>query len=191
VISSLFLVTTALTAAAEVGDKSQLMSLLLGMRFRRPAVVIGGILVATLTNHLLAAFGGRWLGGSIDPTLLRWGLALLFMAMALWTALPDKFSADSMLRIGRGGVVLAPTVSFFLSELGDKSELGIATLAARYDGIASVVVGGAVGMMLINVPLVLFGVRAGRWVAQPKLRYAAAFGFAMLALFSALDLHRS
>jgi len=87
--------------------------------------------------------------------------------------------------------VLAPAISFFLSELGDKSELGIATLAARYDGIASVVVGGAVGMMLINVPLVLFGVRAGRWVAQPKLRYAAAFGFAMLALFSALDLHRS
>jgi Ca2+/H+ antiporter, TMEM165/GDT1 family len=187
----LFLFTAALTAASEVGDKSQLMSLLLGLRFRRPALVIAGILIASVANHLLAALAGRWIGDYVDPQLLRWALSLLYLAMALWIALPDVWSTDSVLTVGRGGAVLAPAVSFFLSELGDKSELGIASLAVRYDCLALVVAGGALGMMIANVPLVLFGASAGRWVTQPWMRYAAACGFAVLGFLSATGIGRS
>jgi putative Ca2+/H+ antiporter (TMEM165/GDT1 family) len=188
-MSSLFLFATALTAAAEIGDKSQLMSLLLGMRFRRPAVVILGIFVASVANHTLAALTGRWVGSAIDPQLLRWSIALVFFALALWTALPDDWSTDGMLTIGRGGI-LAPAISFFLSELGDKSEIGIISLAADYHSMVPVAVGGIAGMMIANVPVVLFGTYAARWIAQPGriLRYAAAGCFAIVGLLTALGI---
>jgi Ca2+/H+ antiporter, TMEM165/GDT1 family len=183
---TLFVFTAALTAAAEIGDKSQLMSLLLGVRFRRPTLVIAGILVASVANHLLVALAGKWLGGAVDAQVLRWALALLFAAMAVWVAIPDDFGSDSVLTIARGGIVLAPMISFFLSELGDKSELCVASLAAKYDSVLPVVLGGTAGMMIANVPVVLFGSLAGRWVAHPRMRYIAAGSFALLGLITAL-----
>jgi Ca2+/H+ antiporter, TMEM165/GDT1 family len=185
---TLVLFTAALTAAAEIGDKSQLMSLLLGMRFRRPALIIVGIFVAAIASNGLAALAGHWLAAHIAPTLLRWALVLLFLAVALWMALPDDFSSDGVLTIARGGIVLAPAISFFVAELGDKSELAIASLSAKYDSLVAVMIGGIAGMMLANVPVVLFGALAGQWIAQPAVRYVGAGGFALLALLTALGI---
>jgi Ca2+/H+ antiporter, TMEM165/GDT1 family len=182
------IVTTAATAAAEIGDKSQLMSLLLGLRFRRPAPVILGILVASIAELTLLGLAGKWFAGVVDPTLLRCALALLFAAMAIWAVAPDDYGPDNVLTIVRGGIVLAPAVSFFLSELGDKSQFCIASLAAKSDSVLPVVLGGAIGMMIANAPVVLFGSVAGRWLAQPWLRYAAAGCFAAMGLFTALGL---
>jgi Ca2+/H+ antiporter, TMEM165/GDT1 family len=184
--STLFVFTTALTAAAEIGDKSQMMSLLLGARFRRPMLVILGILAACVANFTAVALAGTWLAGVVDPRVLRWALALLFAAMAVWAATPDEFRSDSVLTIQRGGVVLAPALSFFLAELGDKSELCVASLAAKYDSVLPVVVGGTAGMLIANVPLVLFGLVGGRWVARPGVRFASAGCYAALSLVTAL-----
>jgi putative Ca2+/H+ antiporter (TMEM165/GDT1 family) len=187
-VSTLVLFTTALTAAAEIGDKSQLMSLLLGMRFRRPTLVILGILIASVANHTLAALTGSWVGSAVHPEFLRWALSLLFLALALWVALPDQWGTDDVLRVTRGGIVLAPAVSFFMAELGDKSEVCVVTLAAKYGSFAPVVIGGTAGMMIANVPLVLFGALAGRWVARSWMRYVAAGCFATAGLLVALGI---
>jgi putative Ca2+/H+ antiporter (TMEM165/GDT1 family) len=185
----LVLFTTALTAAAEIGDKSQLMSLLLGMRFRRPMLVIAGIFVASVANHTLAALTGRWVGIGVQPEVLRWALSLLFLTLALWVALPDRWGADSVLTIARGGIALAPAVSFFLAELGDKSEVCVVSLAAKSGSFVPVLIGGTAGMMIANAPLVLFGTLAGRWVSRSWMRYAAAACFLAVGLATAAGVH--
>jgi putative Ca2+/H+ antiporter (TMEM165/GDT1 family) len=166
------LTSTLVVALAEVGDKTQLLSLVLAARFRRPVPIICGILVATLANHALAAWAGGWIASSLDPSLLQWLLALSFFAMALWALMPDEPGDVRAAR--RTGVFTAALVAFFLAEMGDKTQLATVALAARYDALEAVVLGTTLGMMLANVPVVLFGDRIVERLPLKLVRWLAA-----------------
>ena len=180
------LVSTGLVALAEIGDKTQLLSFLLAARFRRPAPIIVGILVATVLNHALAAALGTWIMTALGPQIMRWVLGLSFIAMAAWMALPDKLDGVSG-GAERFGVLGTTIVAFFLAEMGDKTQVATVALAARYGSYAAVVLGTTAGMMLANVPAVLFGERlAARMPVRLVHAVAAAVFLAMgmLALVS-------
>src|SRR5918912_1948843 len=157
------LITSMLiTAASEMGDKSQLLALLLGLRFRKPMAIILGILIATAMSNVMAALAGSAVASMIDPHLLRWVAGLLFLAMAIWAATPDKIGRDHILTIKGGGVLVAPGLSFFIAELCDKSQLATATLAAEQGNILYILLGTTLGMMIVNTPVVMFGLSAGQ-----------------------------
>ena len=153
-----FLVSTAIVALAEIGDKTQLLAFILAARFRRPWPIVLGILVATLANHAFAAAVGTWLTTLMGPQTLRWVLGLSFIAMAVWTLIPDKFDEDEA-RLPRLGVFGATLVAFFLAEMGDKTQIATVALAAQYQALVAVVAGTTLGMMIANVPAVLLGDR--------------------------------
>lgn len=153
-----FLVSTAIVALAEIGDKTQLLAFILAARFRRPWPIVLGILVATLANHAFAAAVGTWLTTLIGPQTLRWVLGLSFIAMAVWTLIPDKLDEDEA-RLPRLGVFGATLVAFFLAEMGDKTQIATVALAAQYQALVAVVAGTTLGMMIANVPAVLLGDR--------------------------------
>lgn len=177
-----FLTSLGIVAIAEIGDRTQLLALLLASRFRRPVPIIAGILVATLANHALAALAGEWLAALLTPGLLRWGLGLSFVAMAIWVLVPDK-PGDGRL-MGRHGAFLTTVVGFFLCEIGDKTQIATAALAARYDLLLPVVVGTTSGMMIANIPTVLLARFAGNRLDAQWARYAAAAIFAAEAALS-------
>ncbi|HMU17211.1 MAG: TMEM165/GDT1 family protein [Proteobacteria bacterium] len=152
------LVSTAIVALAEIGDKTQLLAFILAARFRRPWPIVLGILVATLANHAFAAAVGTWLTTLMGPHTLRWVLGLSFIAMAVWTLIPDKFDEDEA-RLPRLGVFGATLVAFFLAEMGDKTQIATVALAAQYQALVAVVAGTTLGMMIANVPAVLLGDR--------------------------------
>jgi putative Ca2+/H+ antiporter (TMEM165/GDT1 family) len=158
-----FLVSTGVVALAEIGDKTQLLALVLAARFRKPVPIILGILVATLANHAMAGAVGAWLAALIGPDAMRWVLGLSFVAMAVWTLIPDKLDDDDgepkQPQLGVFGTTL---VAFFLLEMGDKTQIATVALAAKYSSLASVVAGTTLGMMLANVPAVLLGEVAAR-----------------------------
>lgn len=153
-----FLVSTAIVALAEIGDKTQLLAFILAARFRRPWPIVLGILVATLANHAFAAAVGTWLTTLMGPQTLRWVLGLSFIAMAVWTLIPDKLDEDEA-RLPRLGVFGATLVAFFLAEMGDKTQIATVALAAQYQALIAVVAGTTLGMMIANVPAVLLGDR--------------------------------
>src|SRR5258705_1751566 len=153
-----FLVSLGIVALAEIGDKTQLLALVLAARYRRPVPVILGILVATLANHALAAWLGAGAAATLGPEALRWILGLSFLAMAAWTLIPDKLDREKP-QSARLGAFAATLVAFFLVEMGDKTQIATAALAARYASIAAVVAGTTLGMMLADVPAVYFGER--------------------------------
>ena len=153
-----FLVSTAIVALAEIGDKTQLLAFILAARFRRPWPIVLGILVATLANHAFAAAVGTWLTTLMGPHTLRWVLGLSFIAMAVWTLIPDKLDEDEA-RLPRLGVFGATLVAFFLAEMGDKTQVATVALAAQFQAMLAVVAGTTLGMMLANVPAVLLGGR--------------------------------
>ncbi|HNC67708.1 MAG TPA: TMEM165/GDT1 family protein [Thauera aminoaromatica] len=153
-----FLVSTAIVALAEIGDKTQLLAFILAARFRRPWPIVLGILVATLANHAFAAAVGTWLTTLMGPHTLRWVLGLSFIAMAVWTLIPDKFDEDEA-KLPRLGVFGATLVAFFLAEMGDKTQIATVALAAQYQALVAVVAGTTLGMMIANVPAVLLGDR--------------------------------
>jgi len=157
-----FLISTGVVALAEIGDKTQLLALVLAARFRKPVPIILGILVATLANHAMAGATGAWLASQIGPTALRWTLGLSFVAMAVWTLIPDKLDDGDDQRPPRLGVFGTTVIAFFLLEMGDKTQIATVALAARYASLASVVAGTTLGMMLANVPAVLLGEVAAR-----------------------------
>jgi putative Ca2+/H+ antiporter (TMEM165/GDT1 family) len=157
-----FLVSLGVVALAEIGDKTQLLALVLAARFRRPVPIILGILVATLANHALAGAVGAWLAAAIGPMAMRWILGLSFIAMAVWTLIPDKLDDEKDAAEPRFGVFGTTVVAFFLLEMGDKTQIATIALAARYASLASVVAGTTAGMMLANVPAVLLGEVAAR-----------------------------
>ena len=152
------LVSTAIVALAEIGDKTQLLAFILAARFRRPWPIVLGILVATLANHAFAAAVGTWLTTLMGPHTLRWVLGLSFIAMAVWTLIPDKFDEYEAMR-PRLGVFGATLVAFFLAEMGDKTQIATVALAAQYQALVAVVAGTTLGMMIANVPAVLLGDR--------------------------------
>ena len=172
-----FLVSTGIVALGEIGDKTQLLALVLAARFRKPVPIILGILVATLVNHALAGAAGAWVSSLIGPTAMRWILGVSFIAMALWTLVPDKIDEekDSAPRLGVFGTTL---VAFFLLEMGDKTQIATVALAAKYSSLAAVVAGTTLGMMLANVPAVLLGE-----VAAKKLPMRIVHGIAAAIFF--------
>jgi putative Ca2+/H+ antiporter (TMEM165/GDT1 family) len=151
-----FLIATGVVALAEIGDKTQLLAFMLAARFRRPVPIILGILVATLANHALAGAVGNWLITLIGPQALRWVLGLSFIAMAVWLLIPDRLDEEDT-RFVHHGVFLTTLIAFFLAEMGDKTQIATIALAARYQDFLAIVAGTTLGMLLANVPAVLFG----------------------------------
>ncbi len=181
-----FLVSAGIVALAEIGDKTQLLALVLAARYRRPVPVILGIFVATLANHALAAWLGAGIAEALGRDALRWILGLSFLAMAAWTLVPDKLEKEKP-QSARLGAFAATLVAFFLVEMGDKTQIATAALAARYASIAAVVAGTTLGMMLADVPAVYFGERVLRRVPVKTVHRFAAASFALLgalALFN-------
>lgn len=181
-----FLVSTGIVALAEMGDKTQLLALILAARFKKPWPIVAGILVATLVNHALAGAAGAWVTTLIGPQMLRWILGASFLAMAAWMLVPDKIDADEDEKPPRYGVFLTTVVVFFLAEMGDKTQIATVMLAARYDAIVSVVAGTTLGMMLANAPVVWLGERVTRLVPLRVVHIVSAIIFAGLGLAALL-----
>lgn len=177
-----FLVSTGVVALGEVGDKTQLLALLLAARFRRPRPIILGILVATLANHAVAAGLGAWLARVIDPQWLRWILGASFLAVAAWMLVPDQ--AGEVEGHGRSGLGVfgLTTLAFFLAEMGDKTQIATVMLAAKFDALVAVTAGTTLGMMVANVPVVLLGDRAMKRVPVKWVHRVAALVFAALGV---------
>jgi len=152
-----FLVSTGIVALAEMGDKTQLLSLVLAARFRKPWPIVLGIFAATLVNHALAGALGSWVTGVLGPDVLRWVLGGSFIAMALWMLVPDKLDEDEAGTGPRYGVFLTTAIAFFLAEMGDKTQVATVMLAAQFNAWAAVVAGTTLGMLLANAPVVWFG----------------------------------
>lgn len=174
-----FLVSTGLVALAEIGDKTQLLALLLAARFHKPLPIILGILVATLVNHACAAAVGDWLTAVISPETLRWILGLSFIAMAIWMLIPDKLD-DEDTQLARYGVFTTTLIAFFLAEMGDKTQVATVALAAQYQAMTAVVAGTTLGMMLANAPAVLLGDRIAEKMPTRLVHTVAAVIFAVL-----------
>jgi putative Ca2+/H+ antiporter (TMEM165/GDT1 family) len=167
------LVSVGIVALGEIGDKTQLLALVLAARYGRPVPIILGILVATALNHALAGALGAWIRLMVAPELLRWALALGFFAMALWALRPDTLDEETP--VGeRRGVFVITLVAFFLAEMGDKTPIATVALAAKYDALATVVVGTTLGMLLANVPVVLLARRAAARIPFRVIRYVTA-----------------
>jgi len=179
-----FLISTGVVALAEIGDKTQLLSLLLAARFRRPLPIVLGILIATLANHALAAALGAWIVGLVGPNAMRWLLGASFIAMAAWTLVPDKLDDDGKLKASRLGVLTATVLAFFIAEIGDKTQIATVALAARHHSLVPVVLGTTLGMMLANVPVVVFGDRITQRLPMRTLRIAASASFAVLGVLA-------
>jgi putative Ca2+/H+ antiporter (TMEM165/GDT1 family) len=177
-----YLVSTLLVALAEMGDRTQLLAIMLARRFRRPAPILLGILAATLANHLLAALAGFYLAGVLSAPWFRYAVSASFVAMALWALVPDKACADEPAKL-RLGVFLTTAISFFVVEIGDKTQIATAALAARFHDVLLVAAGTTTGMMLANLPAVFLGHTITRAAPVAILRIAAALVYLGLGLW--------
>jgi putative Ca2+/H+ antiporter (TMEM165/GDT1 family) len=176
------LVSTALVALAEMGDKTQLLSFVLAAKLKRKLPIAGGILFATLANHFLAGWVGAWLAALVSPQTLRWIVAASFFAFAVWALKPDTLDGDREYS-GRS-VFLTTLIAFFLVEMGDKTQLATVALAARYDALAAVVVGTTLGMMIANVPAVWLGEALAHRINMTAMRWIAAALFVLLGVLA-------
>ena len=179
-----FLVSTGVVALAEMGDKTQILALVLAARFRRPWPIVWGMLTATIVNHFCAGAVGAWVTSVISPDVLRWILAASFIAMAVWIMIPDKLDEDEAPKAVRFGVYGATIISFFLAEMGDKTQIATVALAAKYHALLPVVAGTTVGMMLANVPVVFLGDKLTRRVPIKAVHAVCAAIFAVLGLLA-------
>jgi putative Ca2+/H+ antiporter (TMEM165/GDT1 family) len=177
-----FLISTGIVALAEMGDKTQLLSLVLAARFRKPWPIVWGILVATLANHALAGGVGAWVTHFMGPNVLRWVLGLSFLAMAVWMLIPDKLDDDDADVQPKLGVFGTTVIAFFLAEMGDKTQIATVMLAAEYQSWLWVVAGTTLGMMLANAPVVWFGERITRLVPLTWVHRISATVFVVLGL---------
>ncbi|MEK9804419.1 MAG: TMEM165/GDT1 family protein, partial [Curvibacter sp.] len=180
------LVSTGVVALAEIGDKTQLLAFILAARFKRPWPIILGILLATLVNHALAGALGAWIMATVSPGWLRWILGLSFLAMAVWTLIPDKIEEEETQIARRFGVFGATLITFFLAEMGDKTQIATIAMAARYSDAVLVVIGTTLGMMLANVPAVLIGDRLAGRLPIRLVHAVAALIFAALGVATLL-----
>lgn len=176
-----FLVSTGIVALAEIGDKTQILALFLAARFRRPGPIVLGILVATLLNHAAAGVLGAWIASLMGPAALRLALGISFIAMAIWTLVPDQFQEPAA-ESSRFGVFFATLIAFFLMEMGDKTQIATVALAAQYRALVPVVLGTTLGMMIANVPAVLLGERIANRLSVKLVRRIAAAIFAILGI---------
>lgn len=176
-----FLVSTGIVALAEIGDKTQLLAFLLAARFRKPLPIILGILIATLLNHGVAGAFGAWVTSFFSQETLRLVLGVSFIGMAIWILIPDKID-DTEATLTRSGVFGTTLVTFFLAEIGDKTQIATIALAAQYQALIWVVLGTTLGMMLANVPAVLLGERVANKIPVRLVHAVAAALFAALGV---------
>jgi len=181
------LTSLGMVALAEMGDKTQLLSFVLAARFRgQHGLIIAGIFVATLLNHLLAALLGDWVATTVDPKVLGWVLGLSFLGFAAWALIPDRLD-DAGRKAGKYGAFVTTLMLFFIAEMGDKTQLATVALGARYAGFLSVSIGTTLGMMIANIPAVLLGDKLCEHVPLSRMRFIAA---ALFAIFGVLILVR-
>ncbi len=179
-----FLVSTGVVALGEIGDKTQLLALLLAARFGKPVPIIAGIAVATLANHALAGFLGNMFRAFVPAEVLRWLVALSFFAVAIWALKPDRLDEDEPPPATRWGVFGVTVVAFFLAEMGDKTQVATVVLAAKFPSLVAVILGTTLGMLLANVPVVLAGKAASTRIPFKAIRVAAALLFAGLGIYA-------
>ncbi|HEY5309229.1 MAG TPA: TMEM165/GDT1 family protein [Casimicrobiaceae bacterium] len=178
-----FLVSVAVVAVGELGDKTQLLTLVLAARYARPWPIVAGILVATLANHTIAAWIGSWVRGAVPADVLRWGLALSFFAVAAWALKPDQFDDSDAPPVSNRSVFAVTLIAFFLAEIGDKTQIATAMLAAKFDSLPSVVAGTTLGMLLVDVPTAFIGKAAAERIPFRAVRIVAAALFAGLGVW--------
>jgi len=171
-----------------MGDKTQLLAMLLAARFRKPLPIIAGIFVATLANHALAGAVGAWVSAQLGPDVLRWIVGLSFLAVAAWMLVPDKVDDAAVTSAPRFGVFGTTVLAFFIAEMGDKTQIATVALAARYSAeFVAVVAGTTLGMMLANVPAVYLGDRVARKLSMTLVHGIAAAIFAVLGVLTLLN----
>lgn len=180
------LVSTGVVALAEVGDKTQLLAFILAARFKRPVPIVLGILVATLINHGLAGALGTWIATQLSPQLLRWVLGLSLLGMAVWTLIPDKIEEEETRVAQRWGVFGATLITFFLAEMGDKTQVATVAMSAHYQAPLLVVIGTTLGMLIADVPAVLVGDQLAGRVPMKLVHGIAAATFAALGVATLL-----
>ncbi len=182
-----FLVSTGIVALGEMGDKTQLLAVLLAAEFKKPVPIILGILVATLANHAAAGALGGWVAGLLGPQALRWVIGGSFLAMAAWMLVPDTLDGDGTAGgAQRFGIFGTTVIAFFLAEMGDKTQIATVALAARYPSLLAVVAGTTLGMLLANVPAVLLGDQIARRVPMTLVHAVSAGIFAVLGVLTLL-----
>lgn len=180
-----FLISTGIVALAEIGDKTQLLAFILAAKFRKPLPIVLGILVATIANHALAGALGTWITSLLEPETLRWILGISFIAMAVWTLIPDKFEQEDA-KFASFGVFGTTLIAFFLAEMGDKTQVATVALAAQYQALIAVVAGTTLGMMIANVPAVYLGDRIADKMPVRLVHGIAAAIFAILGVATLL-----
>jgi putative Ca2+/H+ antiporter (TMEM165/GDT1 family) len=183
-----FFVSTGVVALAEVGDKTQLLAFLLAARFKKPLPIIMGILVATLVNHGIAGALGAWITQALSPELLRWILGVSFIGMAIWTLIPDKIEEEETQIAKRFGVFGATLITFFLAEMGDKTQVATVAMAAHYADALLVVAGTTLGMLIADVPAVFAGEKLAGKIPMRLVHGIAAAIFAALGVATLLGL---
>lgn len=180
------LVSTGVVALAEIGDKTQLLAFILAARFKKPLPIIAGILAATLVNHGLAGALGAWITSAIKPELLRWVLGASFIGMAIWTMIPDEIEEDETQVAKRFGVFGATLITFFLAEMGDKTQIATVAMAAHYATPVWVVIGTTLGMLIADVPAVFVGDKLANKIPMKLVHAIAAAVFAVLGIATLL-----
>ncbi len=185
------LVSTGVVALAEIGDKTQLLAFLLAARFKKPVPIILGILLATVVNHGLAGALGAWISASVSPSVLRWGLGLSLRVMAVWTLIPDKIEEEETRVAQKWGVFGATLITFFLAEMGDKTQIATVAMAVHYAAPVMVVVGTTLGMLIADVPAVFVGDKLSARIPMKLVHGIAAALFALLGLATLLGLGAS
>ncbi len=176
------LVSTGVVALAEIGDKTQLLAFILAARFKKPVPIIAGILLATIVNHGMAGALGAWITASISPEVLRWVLGASFIGMAIWTLIPDKIEEEETQIASKLGVFGATLVTFFLAEMGDKTQIATIAMAAHFEQAVVVVIGTTLGMLIADVPAVFLGDRMAARVPLKLVHGVAAALFAVMGV---------
>ncbi len=185
-MSSAFLVSTGVIALAEIGDKTQLLAFLLASRFKKPIPIIVGITLATLINHGLAGAVGAWITSNISQEVLRWVLGVSFLGMAVWTLIPDKIEDEETQLATKLGVFGATFITFFLAEMGDKTQIATVAMSAHYNDIFMVVAGTTLGMLIADVPAVFAGDKLSQKIPMRVVHSVAAAMFAVLGFATLL-----
>ena len=182
-----FFISTGVVALAEIGDKTQLLAFILAARFKKPLPIIAGILCATLINHGLAGALGAWITSVVSPGVMRWALGVSFIGMAIWTMIPDKIEEEETQVARRVGVFGATFITFFLAEMGDKTQIATIALAAHYGAPLMVVAGTTVGMLVADVPAVFVGNKFAAKIPMRLVHSSAAGIFALMGLLTLLQ----
>ena len=183
-------ISTGVVALAEMGDKTQLLAFILAARFKKPVPIILGILAATLVNHGLAGALGAWITSVVDATTMRWVLGLSFFGMAIWTLIPDKIEEEETQVAQKLGVFGATLVTFFLAEMGDKTQIATVALAAHYGAPLMVVIGTTMGMLIADVPAVFVGNKFAERIPMKLVHTIAAAIFAVMGVLTLLQVEK-